>query len=321
MHSSLSFDLRSLEVFLATCSLRSMTAAAERLAMTQSAVSQTIGQLERALGQKLLDRRTRPLGITAAGEVLRHGAAEIVQAAQMIPGAMRQLEAGEPARLRIGLVDSLSSPFVPELLIRLKGTLRYFSVTAGLAAGLREGLLDYTLDIVITNDPMEDLDGLLRETVLVEPYLVVVPARLELAGEKLDLERLARDLPLVRWSARSHIGTEVERHLRRLRLAIPRQLEFDSADALLGIVGANLGWAVMTPLCIMNASARLGAVRTLPFPGPGFTRRLSLIAREGELGAVAGRVAKLSRIILRERYVPQMARLAPWLAREVRVTA
>ncbi len=285
MKASLGFDLRSLEVFVAAGNARSMTLAAERLGMTQSAISQIIAQLERTFGVPLLDRKTRPFHLTVAGEAVRHRAVDLLHAAQLMPGAIRRLDTGLPPRLRLGLVDSLASPFVPEFLLRLKGLLNHLSVTAGLAHSLRDALLDHTLDMIISNDPMG----------------------------------LADRLPLVRWSARSYIGADLERHFRRMRLDVPRQLEFDSSETLIGIVSVGLGWAVMTPLCLMNSSAQLSGIRLLPFPGAGLSRHLDLLARAGELDGLTKRVADLSRRILREKYLPGMYRMAPWLRGRIRI--
>lgn len=61
-------DLAKLRVFVAVAEAGSFTAAAERLALTKSAVSQGLSALERELGVQLLQRSTRRLAITQAGE-------------------------------------------------------------------------------------------------------------------------------------------------------------------------------------------------------------------------------------------------------------
>jgi hypothetical protein len=53
---------------------------------------------------------------------------------------------------------------------------------------------------------------------------------------------LAKELPLIRWSAQSHIGAEIERQLRRMRVEIPRRFEFDSGSTILSMVAAGIGW-------------------------------------------------------------------------------
>ena len=72
-------DLNSLKVFLAVSTCGNMTTAARRLQLTQSAVSQSIRQLEDDLGSVLFDRAKRPLKLTAAGTILQRHAAPLVE--------------------------------------------------------------------------------------------------------------------------------------------------------------------------------------------------------------------------------------------------
>lgn len=77
-------NLTRLEAFLTVCDLGSFTAAAERLALTKSAISQHVSTLERELGVQLLHRSTRRLATTEAGDtLLREGRALLEQAQQL----------------------------------------------------------------------------------------------------------------------------------------------------------------------------------------------------------------------------------------------
>ncbi len=319
MSSSLGFELHALEVVAAVCELNSMTLAARQLGMTQPAVSYTIRQLETALGITILDRTHRPLTPTTAGYWLAQAAGRVLREAQQIPLAVRHLETGMAVQLRIGLVDSLSVPFVPELVRATESSIRSLSISSGLARSLRAGLMDHNLDLLITNDGMEGIDGLLRHPILAEPYVLVVPQKGEAEWEKMSLAELGQRLPLIRWNARSHIAADIERHLRRLRLELPRRFEFESAGVILAMVEAGLGWSLLTPLSIFEVKARVPRVRTLPVPGPAFSRHLDLISRAGEIDALAGRIAEVSQRILRNRYLPEILRLAPWLEGQVLV--
>jgi hypothetical protein len=55
----------------------------------------------------------------------------------------------------------------------------------------------------------------------------------------------------------------------------------------------------------------------MPFPGPHFSRQIHLISRAGELDRVSSRIARLSRRILKEKYLPGMLRIAPWLRGQI----
>ena len=317
MKTSWGFDLRSLNAFVLACKTGSMAAAAQRLHMTQPAVSYMIRNLETSLGARLIDRGRRPFSLTPRGAFLRDAAEQILAAAQRIPSRLRELDEGAPERLRIGIVDSLACPFVPELLSSLRPSLDTLQVSAGLARSLREAFLDHRFDVILTNDPMDDVDGIVRHPLLSEPYILLLPPVLPPGADPADLKSLAQTLDLIRWSSGSFIGTHIEAQIRRLRVDIPRHFEFDSSDTLTGIVAAGQGFAIMTPLCLFNSVARQGAARAVPFPGPPFSRVLQLVSREGELDRVSQKMARIARRILRDRYLSGMLRIAPWLRGQI----
>ncbi|TGV74207.1 LysR family transcriptional regulator, partial [Mesorhizobium sp. M00.F.Ca.ET.158.01.1.1] len=64
-------DLNALSVFALVAEERSFRAAADRLGVTRSAVSQTIRRLEETIGIALVRRTTRSVSLTEAGERLR----------------------------------------------------------------------------------------------------------------------------------------------------------------------------------------------------------------------------------------------------------
>ncbi|MCW5633228.1 MAG: LysR family transcriptional regulator [Rubrivivax sp.] len=81
-------DLPRLRIFVAVAEAGSFTAAAERLALTKSAVSQGVAALERELGVQLLHRSTRRLAITEAGEAfLADGRELLAQAGRVVERA------------------------------------------------------------------------------------------------------------------------------------------------------------------------------------------------------------------------------------------
>ena len=166
-------------------------------------------------------------------------------------------------------MDSLSDPFVPALVDQLHSSILFLSVTNGIARIVRAGLLDRTLDLIVTNDPMDDVDGIVRHPILTEGYILVVPR----TGAKLpltDLNALARKLPMIRWNPQSRTGQDIERRLRRMGADIERRFEFDSPSAILSMVSSGLGWAIMNPLTVfemqplLEARSRCAVSRAVP---------------------------------------------------------
>jgi len=280
--------------------------------MTQPAVSQAIRHLEDVLGVPLVDRRSRPLMLTAAGEWLTRTAGQVLQDAKQIALTIRQFGEGRALRLRIGLVDSLSDPFVPAMMRRLTPTVHYLSISSGLARTLRAGLIDRSLDLIITNDPLDDVSEIRKIPILTEPYLLVVPASIN--PHEISLALLASAMPLIRWNARSQTGADIERQLGRLRIDLSRQFEFDSARTILGMVAAELGWAIMTPLSIFEMTPVLSKVKLLPFPGPSFSRTVAVAVPPGENETIAEQIGRVSVKLLQDLYVPEILDALPWLA-------
>jgi len=306
-------DLNALKVFLAVSTCGNMTTAARRLGLTQSAVSQSIRQLEDNLGSVLLDRAQRPLKLTAAGTILQRHATPLVEDAATLATVVRQAGASKVHDLRIGIVDSFASTVGPSLIRSLLAQTERLSFRSGLAHDQSEGLLSRNLDLIISSDTMDDVDGLDRHLILTEPFVLLLPDKLGAATAALDLKALATGHSLIRFSARSQIGAQIERHLRRLGVKAPRLLEVDATDALMAMVRGGLGWAIATPLCLLQARSLAAGMRVVPFPEQNFVRQLHLFARAGEYGELPQRVAQLACEILKRECVPELRKLVPWL--------
>src|ERR671929_950630 len=93
-------DVQRLRAFALVCDLGSISAAAEVLGYTQSAVSQQLAALEREVGTALVDRSQRPLRATRAGELLRPHVERVLAAVSGAEAAVGDLRGGTP-RLRL----------------------------------------------------------------------------------------------------------------------------------------------------------------------------------------------------------------------------
>jgi DNA-binding transcriptional LysR family regulator len=308
-------DLVALKVFLKVGTTGNMTAAAQALAMTQSGVSQIIQQLESELGVILLDRTRRPLRLTAAGSILARRAERLVEEADHLPAAVR--EASLVPEIRVGLVDSFAGTVGPHLIRAFMERVSTITLWAGLTPSLSQALLNRQVDVVVASEAMDDVDSVRRDPLVRESFVIAVPKAYRLGRNELTLEGLAERHPLIRYSARSAIGLQIDRHLRRLGIAAPRRVELDSSDTLFAMVGAGVGWAITTPLCVLHGRPDLDAIRIERLPGPGFTRHLTMIARQGEYHELVDRLANTARTAMRETCVPAIRRSIPWLRDEL----
>jgi DNA-binding transcriptional LysR family regulator len=297
---ALPFDLGSLEVFVAVSEHGAMATASRRLGLTQPAVSQTIAELERRTGTKLFDRSVRPLALTPAGSLLQQRASALLAEARQIPPLLQDAEQGKPPQIRVGLVDSLAHALTAPLAAFLARRAREVSILSGLTEAHAGAMLTRRLDMFLGVDELPDLDGLERYPLWTESYVLAVPSAGFAPQSAADLRAFAMETPLIRYSARSETGREVERYLRRLELDIPRRFEFDTPHGVTAMVEAGFGFAITTPLCLIEANPAWSKLAIAPLPEPRLRRTLTLVARRSELGSLPKDAAGMARAVIEE---------------------
>ncbi len=315
---SLPFDFRSLEIFLAVAETGSFTEAGKHLGLTQSAISQTIGQLEREFHVLLIDRKLKPPALTIAGTVLRKQAHELLEEARRVVFMIRESVSVKLPIVRIGLIESIFPVLAPVLGVQLRPYAHQLSLSSGLSHFHREALLQRNIDVAITPEPMYEIDGLDRFVLLQEPFILLLPETRR-GKDNGDLARLAAELPFIWYTDRSHMGRQIGLHLRRLRLELPRDQAYDSTSGVVSMVAAGLGWAITTPLCMLDARPAANRVHCAPLPPPAVSRQLMLVARSGEMGSIPARIADLTRQVLATRCAPEIAGMFPWLGDQFKV--
>ncbi|GLK75508.1 LysR family transcriptional regulator [Methylopila jiangsuensis] len=306
----LPFDLRQLSIFLAVCDAGAMAAAARRLGLTQPAVSLAVAELEHRVGAGLFDRSIRPIGLTPAGVLLRQRASALVSEARQIAPMLREAGRGRFPLVRLGLVDSLSRTLGPALADALSARADEAAILSGLTASHASALLSRNLDVMIGVDDLGEVGGLERWPVVSEAYVLMTPPDAGPIPDVAALKALASRLEFVRFSARSSTGVEIERHLRRIGVEPRRRLSFDTPQGLVASVAEGGRFAIVTPLCVIEAGAAADSFVVTALPGPEFSRRLTLVAYDHELGRLPGELAKLSRERLAARLddAPDLAR-------------
>lgn len=135
--ASTSLDLTLLRTFLEVVDSNGFAPAAERLALTPSAVSGHIKRLERAAGAVLLARTTRRLALTPAGDTLYAYARNIVDMEREVRAKLR----GAPAdgRLRIGTSEDFAGAWLPQVLRTFRN--RHPRTSIELKVGITAALL------------------------------------------------------------------------------------------------------------------------------------------------------------------------------------
>lgn len=147
--------LATWRTFVTVCRLGSLSAAAEELGYTQSAVSRQIAGLERRLGVPLVRRYVRGVRPTPAGEVFRHHALVTLNEADRAIRAARDAHDGALSRpLAVGATPSLAAGIVPAAIRRLLDRTDHlrWSMLPGLSPELHDRVIAGNLDIAVVTD-------------------------------------------------------------------------------------------------------------------------------------------------------------------------
>ncbi len=298
--------LWGIEVFLAAAEEGAISAAARRLGVSPSAVSQQLAGLETALGTSLLDRGARPMRMTPAGAMFRRHAQVMLNAAEEARAELARADLAGLMTLRLGMIEDFEADVTPRLLSALAPGLKgcRFLLETGPSHRLLDQLDARALDVVVAADQPGEAESEGREIhpILRDPFVAVTPKGLRPEG-----------LPLIQYSARLLMGRQIAAHLLQIGQRPESRFELDSYPAILAMVAAGEGWAILTPLALHQARRFRGEVEVHPLPFAPFERRLSLSARAGVLREIPAQIATRLRGLIAEEVVVPLCQRWPWL--------
>lgn len=239
-------ELRVLRYFLALAEELHLGRASERVHIEQSPLSRSISQLEDRLGIKLFVRTGRGTQLTAAGELLRDRAREILAQAERTRRELLALGGGHPV-LRVGICDGIAQPRLSVLLARWRATVVDVALQAIElpAFQMHEALYTERVDLCISfGVGTGNGTGLTVHPVWDEPIVAVMPEGHALAGLTALTIADAVMHPLVLCEPRLKPGfvAQLEQLLspyaERLRIA-------DRADTIAGaLLKIGAGWGL-----------------------------------------------------------------------------
>ncbi|MCB6178900.1 LysR family transcriptional regulator [Rhodobacter sp. Har01] len=300
--------LWGIEVFLAAAEEGAISAAARRLGVSPSAVSQQLSGLETALGASLLDRGGRPMRMTPAGTMFRRHAQVMLNAALEARAELARADLAGLTTLRLGMIEDFEADVTPRLLSGLSEELKgcRFLLETGPSHRLIDQLDARAVDVIVATDlpgepgaeaPAREVHPILRD-----PFVAVCPRG-----------RSPADLPLIQYTARHLIGRQVAQHLARLGVKPASRFELDSYHAILAMVAAGAGWAILTPLALHQARRFRPQVEVQPLPFAPLDRTLSLSARAGMLRDIPDLIARRLRGLIAAEVVIPMREAYPFL--------
>lgn len=178
-------DLRQIRYFLAVAEELNFHRAADRVHITQPALSRQISQLEEDLGVVLLLRSNRKVELTLAGREFLERARRIVVDLDRAKLAAQRAVTGQVGLLVVGYIPSAAHVIVPQVLKYCREIFpnSELDLRCMLSQHQFDALLSQKIDIGILR-PWRRIKGLATRQIISEPFVVAVPRGHPLAGQK-----------------------------------------------------------------------------------------------------------------------------------------
>jgi DNA-binding transcriptional LysR family regulator len=277
-------DTRQLAAFCAVVERKSFSQAAERLGVTQPAVSLQVRSLEKRLGRQLLDRSGRRVEPTEAGHALYRGAQRILQLEGQLIDELEAGDGGEPrGTLQVGASTGPGSTVVPVLLCEFQQANPGVAVSLTISdtQSVVERVAERELELGVVGAARRHR-GVVFEPLFRDEVVLAVPPTHRFAGRSVTVEEL-RDEQLIVMQEGAGVRQVIEDELRkagtRLRDLEPR-LELGLQESAKAAVVAGYGVTFISRAAI-EADLAAGTLATARVRGLDPAREISLVRSAG----------------------------------------
>lgn len=242
----MNLTLKQIDIFLTIARTLNFSEAAKVCCLSQPALSASVKRMEEVVGARLFDRHTRRVSLTAVGVELLEATstlqAQVSQAMQRVQDCVQ----GRTGRLAIAVTPTLAAAFAPPLISEFMGNhegvdLRLYAAHSDISLGmLRRGEADIAL---VPRECQET--GLVQEPLFRDPLVVLLPPAHPLCRRKALRWSDLRSHPHVLISGSSNVRRLIESELAEHGAPLQAAYEVNHGGALLGLVAANCGIAIL----------------------------------------------------------------------------
>jgi DNA-binding transcriptional LysR family regulator len=277
-------DTRQLAAFCEVVERRSFSQAAERLGVTQPAVSLQVRSLEERLGQRLFDRSGRRVETTEAGLLLYRHAKRLLQTEQQLLDELEQEAGGElRGTLAIGASTGPGAHLVPILLCEFqrRHPALHVSLTVLDTQAVTERVAARDLELGIVGARGRNR-SLAFEPLVVDEIVLAVPAGHRFDGRDVTLDELRGETLLAMQEGagvRQVVDAELRRAGRRAR-DLESPLELGLQESVKSAVGAGFGVAFISRTAI-ERELETGVLGSARVEGLEPARQIYLVRARG----------------------------------------
>jgi DNA-binding transcriptional LysR family regulator len=272
--------LRDLRVLLAVAEARSISRAAELLAISHPVVSRTISELEQTLGVRLFDRSSHGVSLTIHGQALLDCGVAIFD--DLRSGVQRLEFLSDPTsgEVRIGSYDVMMAGFIPTIIDALvrKHQKVTFHTIQGDYPYLRTLLRDRKVDAIVSRraEVTPEMD-LTTEVLFRDPLFVVAGPRNKWIGRrKISWDEVLNE-PWIMPEPSSTIGVLLEKGLRSIGQELPNLTVTSNSIPLRNHLLATGRYLSVLPRSMLQLGAQHPKVQILPIKLPEIVQPIELI--------------------------------------------
>ena len=274
-------EIYEMNVFVQAAEAMSFTGAAQRLHISQPAVSMQVRQLEQQTGIALTEQIGKKIYLTDAGEEVFRYARSILQQVDEMDDILDKLKGLSGGHLNIAAISS-ASYFAPKLL----GTFhqRYENVSVSINVTNQTSVLrqvaDNEVDMAIMGQPPKDsnLDAI---PFMENPLVIIAPPDHRLAKTKsISLKQMENEIFLVREPGSGTRGAMM-RFFKANDIKLTTGMEMGSLEGIKQGVQAGLGLGVV-PHGAIEIELQLGKLAVLNVKGMPIKRHWHVVLHEGK---------------------------------------
>jgi len=258
----------------------SLTAAADVLCVTQSALSHSMKKLEQQLGTDIWLREGRSLRLTQAGQYVLAVANRVLPQLTLAEERLRQFAQGERGTLRIGMechpcyqwLLKIVSPYLaawPDVDVDVKQKFQF---------GVIGALFGYEIDMLVTPDPLYK-PGLHFEPVFDYEQVLVVSTEHPLAGASHIKPKQLTDEVLITYPVPTDRLDIYTQFLMPSGIAPKRHKAIETTDIMLQMVASNRGVAALPRWLVQEYAQRMPVV-PVRLGAKGIAKQIHLGVRE-----------------------------------------
>jgi len=276
-------DTRQLAAFCAVVERKSFSQAAERLGVTQPAVSLQIRSLEKRLGRQLLDRSGRRVEPTEAGMRLYRGAQRLLALEAQLVDELGAAEGELSGALRLGASTGPAAIVVPLLLCEFQRE------NPDVTVSLNVSDTQAVVELVAERELELGIVGAARRhrSVTFEPFfrdevVLACPPGHRFAGRTIELDEL-REEPLIVMQEGAGVRQMIEDELRRAGTRLREldvKLELGLQESVRSAVQAGYGVTFISASAI-ETDVAAGTLATARVKGLDLAREISLVRGSG----------------------------------------